>query len=123
MQRSIGLSHENALAPHSDWVSFWASLINWAGLHDIFWGRQRHYGLGCLFFFFLSSSYEWERVNGLLSALLLKNKYPAICSNYDDLQESGNTHPPIWEGGQGMISKAIWGGGGGGTIRARQIPE
>jgi hypothetical protein len=22
----------------------------------------------------------------------LENKYPAICSNYDDLQDSGNTH-------------------------------
>lgn len=38
--RSIGLSHENALAPHSDWVLFWASLINWAGLHDIIFGAS-----------------------------------------------------------------------------------
>lgn len=78
--------------------------------------------VACLIFFFSL----WERGNGLLSALLLKNKYPAICSDYDDLQESGNTHSPIGEGGGpwggGMITKAIWGGGGD-TTGARQILE
>lgn len=137
--RSIGLSHENALAPHSDWVLFWASLINWAGLHDIIFGASGIVVLVFLicvavflFSFFLPSRYGNGGMGCFRRICKKKNKYPAICTNYDDLQESGNTHPPNLEGGWSLGAAGhdfqgnFWGGEAGGgehTTGARQILE
>lgn len=90
--------HENALAPQTQigflWLLCWASLvINWGGcttfpsqLAFVFLVRCGYFFLS--FFLFFSH----PRANGAMVVFgAFKNKYPAICSNYDDLQESGNT--------------------------------
>lgn len=101
--RSIGLSHENALAPHSDWVSVVIALglTNQGGLHDILWACSiTVLVLMCVAVFFVSFSScygnEGMVVFGAFATKKIK-KYPAICTNYDDLQESGNTGTPPHE--------------------------
>lgn len=95
------MSHENALAPHSDWVSVVIALglTNQGGLHDILWACSiTVLVLMCVAvffcFFFLML---WERGDGCFRRFATKKKYPAICTNYDDLQESGNTGTPPHE--------------------------